>query len=86
MRLFEMFMGPLEAVKPWSTAGVEGVRRFLDRVWRLVVEGGGLDANSPYLYLVMCSDFADTCRVAYDGDALVGFVVGYHPPTRPDAY
>ncbi|MCA9541285.1 MAG: leucine--tRNA ligase, partial [Myxococcales bacterium] len=38
MRLFEMFMGPLEAVKPWSTAGVEGVRRFLDRVWRLVVD------------------------------------------------
>ncbi len=55
-------------------------------VWRLVVEGGGLDPNSPYLYLVMCSDFADTCRVAYAGDDLVGFVVGYHPPTRPDAY
>ena len=37
MRLFEMFMGPLEATKPWSTTGVDGVRRFLDRIWRLYV-------------------------------------------------
>ena len=32
LRLYEMFMGPLEAVKPWQTSGIEGVRRFLDRV------------------------------------------------------
>jgi leucyl-tRNA synthetase len=41
VRLYEMFMGPLEAMKPWSTRGVEGVTRFLDRVWRLVVEDDG---------------------------------------------
>ncbi len=38
LRLYEMFMGPLEAVKPWSMDGVSGVRNFLDRVWRMVVE------------------------------------------------
>jgi leucyl-tRNA synthetase len=38
LRLYEMFMGPLEAVKPWSTRSVEGVYRFLSRVWRLVVD------------------------------------------------
>ena len=38
-RLYEMFMGPLEAVKPWSTKNIEGVDRFLNRVWRLVVDG-----------------------------------------------
>jgi leucyl-tRNA synthetase len=38
LRLFEMFMGPLEAVKPWSTQGVVGVRGFLDRAWRLIVD------------------------------------------------
>jgi leucyl-tRNA synthetase len=38
LRLYEMFMGPLEATKPWSTAGVSGVRGFLDRCWRLVVD------------------------------------------------
>jgi leucyl-tRNA synthetase len=37
-RLFEMFMGPLEMVKPWNTKGVEGVYRFLGRVWRLFVD------------------------------------------------
>ncbi len=38
MRLYEMFMGPLEAVKPWSTRGVEGVFRFLKRVWRMIAQ------------------------------------------------
>jgi len=43
LRLYEMFMGPLEQVKPWSTSDVEGVFRFLNRVWRLIAgesEGG----------------------------------------------
>jgi leucyl-tRNA synthetase len=38
MRLYEMFMGPLEAVKPWNTKGVEGVFRFLKRSFRMIVE------------------------------------------------
>ncbi|MGA3178758.1 MAG: leucine--tRNA ligase [Verrucomicrobiota bacterium] len=37
-RLYEMFLGPLEMVKPWNTRGVEGVYRFLGRVWRLFVD------------------------------------------------
>ena len=51
VRLYEMFMGPLEASKPWNTKSVEGITRFLDRVWRLVVnEDGSLavtDAEIP---------------------------------------
>ncbi|MDB4941007.1 MAG: Leucyl-tRNA synthetase, partial [Labilithrix sp.] len=35
LRLYEMFMGPLEAVKPWQTSAIEGVRRFLERVWNV---------------------------------------------------
>lgn len=38
LRLYEMFMGPLEASKPWSEQGVEGSRRWLERVYRLIVE------------------------------------------------
>lgn len=38
LRLYEMFMGPLEADKPWDPKGVEGSRRFLDRVWRILAE------------------------------------------------
>jgi leucyl-tRNA synthetase len=38
LRLYEMFMGPLEAVKPWSMDGVSGVHSFLNRVWRMIVD------------------------------------------------
>jgi leucyl-tRNA synthetase len=38
LRLYEMFMGPLEAVKPWSTKDVSGVASFLDRAWRLIID------------------------------------------------
>ncbi|MCF7889449.1 MAG: leucine--tRNA ligase, partial [Victivallales bacterium] len=38
MRLYEMFMGPLEATKPWNTAGVEGVHRFLKKSWKMITE------------------------------------------------
>ncbi len=46
LRLYEMFMGPLEQVKPWSMRGVEGVHRFLNRAWRLLIEDGGDEAAS----------------------------------------
>ena len=44
MRLYEMFLGPLEAMKPWSMQGVQGVSRFLQKTWRMVVdeETGGV--------------------------------------------
>jgi leucyl-tRNA synthetase len=38
MRMYEMFMGPLEVSKPWATTGLNGIYRFLDRVWRLYEE------------------------------------------------
>src|SRR5690606_5602167 len=41
LRLYEMFMGPLEASKAWSEKGLDGARRFLDRVWRLFVTEDG---------------------------------------------
>ncbi|MGN7380447.1 leucyl-tRNA synthetase [Chlamydia abortus] len=46
LRMYEMFMGPLEATKPWSENGVEGTYRFLNRVWRLFIqEDGSLNAK-----------------------------------------
>jgi leucyl-tRNA synthetase len=45
LRLFEMFMGPLEAVKPWSMKGVEGVHRFLGRAWRMIVDSDADDVR-----------------------------------------
>ncbi len=45
LRLYEMFMGPLEASIAWSTNGLDGARRFLDRVWRLLIEEGSLSSK-----------------------------------------
>jgi len=46
VRLYEMFMGPLEMTKPWNTSGVEGVYRFLGKVWRMFTDQDGkLSAN-----------------------------------------
>ncbi|AIQ43116.1 leucine--tRNA ligase [Paenibacillus sp. FSL R7-0297] len=46
LRVYEMFMGPLEATKPWNEKGVEGIHRFLSRVWRLFVnEDGSISAK-----------------------------------------
>jgi leucyl-tRNA synthetase len=41
LRLFEMFLGPLEATKPWSSHGIEGIKRFLDRIWRMFTNTDG---------------------------------------------
>lgn len=57
LRLYEMFMGPLEATKPWAMEGVGGVRNFLDRVWRLVVDHrSDDDALSPALTDQACDE------------------------------
>ncbi len=42
LRLYEMFMGPLEASKPWSQQGVEGARRFIGRVWNYFTDAGNI--------------------------------------------
>ena len=41
LRLYEMFMGPLDAAIAWSEKGLDGSRRFLDRVWRLLINEDG---------------------------------------------
>lgn len=41
LRLYEMFLGPLEASKPWNTTGIEGITRFLNRVWRMIASEDG---------------------------------------------
>ena len=46
LRLYEMFLGPLEASKPWNTRGIDGITRFLDRVWRMIVTEDGTRSPS----------------------------------------
>ena len=54
-------------------------------IWRLVSEAGTLDLNSTYAYLMACRDFADSCIVAERAGRLVGFVLAYQPPSKPDS-
>lgn len=53
LRLYEMFMGPLEQVKPWSMEGVNGVYNFLGRVWRMIVDD---NAEQIALHAAVCDD------------------------------
>ncbi len=69
LRLYEMFMGPLEQVKPWQMKGVEGVSRFLARVWRLsITEEGGI---TPKIQAVPCTD-KELVRVVHETIKKVG--------------
>lgn len=53
-------------------------------MWQFIADHGGLELNTAYAYLVLADDFTDTCVVAEEDDQVVGFVLGYRPPTRPD--
>ncbi|GAB3461178.1 diaminobutyrate acetyltransferase [Actinophytocola sediminis] len=53
-------------------------------IWRIARDSRKLDLNSSYAYLMWCHDFADTSAVARVDDDVVGFVIGYRRPTRPD--
>jgi leucyl-tRNA synthetase len=73
LRLYEMFMGPLEQVKPWQMKGVEGVSRFLARVWRVAFEeqeNGDLTV-SPKIQDVPCTD-KELLRVIHETIKKVG--------------
>lgn len=53
-------------------------------VWALVGETGGLEQNSPYAYLLLCTHFHDTCLVAERQGRLAGCVLAYRLPREPD--
>ena len=46
LRLYEMFLGPLEASKPWNTQGIDGISRFLNRTWRMIVSEDGTRSSA----------------------------------------
>ncbi|MGL4398625.1 MAG: leucine--tRNA ligase [Luteolibacter sp.] len=72
LRLYEMFMGPLEQVKPWQMKGVEGVSRFLARVWRIAFEEKeGEFTISPKIQDVPCAD-KELLRVVHETIKKVG--------------
>ena len=69
LRLYEMFMGPLEASKPWSEQGVEGARRWIERVWRLFMESPEKITDDPTPQLDYVFNFTIK-KVSEDIDSL----------------
>lgn len=53
-------------------------------VYQLIERVGSLERNTCYAYVLLLSDFRDTCVIAEDGSGVVGFVIAYRPPVRPD--
>ena len=53
MRLYELFMGPFDRGAPWSTDGIAGVHRFLQRAWRLLIDESA--ADEPHANEFVCS-------------------------------
>ncbi len=51
LRLYEMFLGPLEQYKPWNTAGITGVHNFLKKLWKLYHQGDDINKDNPDYYL-----------------------------------
>ena len=70
MRMYEMFLGPLEVSKPWSTKGISGVHRFLDRVWRLakrgVSEDGAPETMQKLLHKTIKKVTNDTANIEFN--------------------
>ena len=64
LRLYLMFLGPLEAMKPWNTKGIEGVSRFLRKLWRLVI-----DEDSGQISIKI--DFSNNTSLDEDGNRLL---------------
>ncbi|MGE4285804.1 MAG: leucine--tRNA ligase [Phycisphaerae bacterium] len=69
MRLYEMFMGPLEATKPWNMNGVEGVHRFLARYWKIAVNESNGELNSDIRDIAPAED---TLRILHQTIGKVG--------------
>ncbi len=66
-RMYEMFMGPLEDAKPWDTNGVKGVRRFLEKVWKLRDKvGGETDESEKVLHKTVKKVTEDLDRLSYN--------------------
>jgi leucyl-tRNA synthetase len=69
LRIFEMFLGPLEASKPWSKSGIEGINRFLNRAWRLIAtEESTLSDSVQDVPMTSDQEFALHCTIKKIGE------------------
>lgn len=94
LRVYEMFMGPLDAMKPWSTKGLEGARRFLERAHRLVTEVAIIDDNNTKelekVYHQTVKKVGEDIEILHFNTAIAQLMIftneAYKAPKMPRAY
>lgn len=91
LRMYEMFMGPLEAMKPWSTKDIVGLERFVERVWKLERSGEEDSLPRPHILPQAIKKVGDDIEAFKFNTAISALMILLNeletvPKTPPDAY
>ena len=89
LRVYEMFMGPIDAAKPWDPNGIDGSKKFLDRVWRLFVESGKVqnkeNKNLEKVYNYTVKKVTNDYENMYFNTAISQMMIFVNAATKEDA-
>ena len=90
LRIYEMFMGPIDAAKPWDPNGIDGSKKFLDRVWRLYVESGKVhnkeNKNLDKVYNFTVKKVTDDYENMYFNTAISQMMIFINATTKEDVF
>ena len=90
LRIYEMFMGPIDAAKPWDPNGIDGSKKFLDRVWRLYVESGKVhnkeNKNLDKVYNFTVKKVTDDYENMYFNTAISQMMIFINVATKEDVF
>ena len=90
LRIYEMFMGPIDAAKPWDPNGIDGSKKFLDRVWRLYVESGKVhnkeNKNLDKVYNFTVKKVTDDYENMYFNTAISQMMIFINAATKEDVF
>ena len=88
LRVYEMFMGPIDAAKPWDPNGIDGSKKFLDRVWRLFIESGKVqdkpNANLEKVYNFTVKKVTNDYENMYFNTAISQMMIFVNSATKED--
>ena len=90
LRIYEMFMGPIDSAKPWDPNGIDGSKKFLDRVWRLYIESGKVqdkeNKNLEKVYNFTVKKVTDDYENMYFNTAISQMMIFINVATKEDIF
>ena len=90
LRIYEMFMGPIDSAKPWDPNGIDGSKKFLDRVWRLYIESGKVqdkeNKNLEKVYNFTVKKVTDDYENMYFNTAISQMMIFINAATKEDIF